>query len=81
MRGKLRNAQQGEQPHIVEPNATYTAQQLRLALGLRPNTLRREIASGRLRVSRRAGRYFFLGEFVLEWLRSGEVARHERHEG
>jgi hypothetical protein len=63
------------EPPIIDPHTVYTASQLRAALGLRPNTIRREVASGRLRVRRRAGRYFFLGQFVLEWLQSGEVMR------
>src|SRR5262245_50214238 len=44
-------------------------------LGLPTNTLPREIRKGRLRASKRAGRHWILGEWLLEWLGSGEVKR------
>jgi hypothetical protein len=61
------------QPHVVCPTTIYSAPQLRAALGLRSSTLRREIRLGNLRVSKRAGRYFFLGAWVLQWLEAGEL--------
>jgi hypothetical protein len=45
------------------------------ALGLRKTTLRREAREGRLRVSKRGGRYFTTGAWLREWLESGEVVR------
>jgi hypothetical protein len=59
-------------PHVIIETAVYTTDQARAALGLRKATLRREIRLGRLRVSRRAGRYFTLGSWLLEWIRAGE---------
>jgi hypothetical protein len=41
-------------------------------------TLNRELRLGRLRVAKRAGRYFLLGEWLLSWLRNGEVPRKEK---
>jgi hypothetical protein len=41
-------------------------------------TLRREVRRGRLRVSKRAGRYYVLGAWLLEWLRTGEIRRRCR---
>jgi hypothetical protein len=37
--------------------------------------LKREARLGRLRVSKRSGRYFVLGQWVREWLEAGEVKR------
>jgi len=66
------------QPLIVEPNGVYNAPQVRQLLGLAKSTLSTEIARGRLRVSRRAGRYWFLGSWILEWLAGGERQRSTR---
>src|SRR5262245_56021186 len=68
-------------PHVIHPNAVFGKQALRDLLGVTDNTLAREIRLGRLRVSKRAGRYFFLGKWVLEWLELGEVRRAEIAEG
>jgi hypothetical protein len=45
----------------------------RAALGLTKTTLGRELRLRRLRCAKRAGRYFILGEWLLEWLRAGEL--------
>jgi hypothetical protein len=58
---------------VIDPNAVIMPDDLRRMLRLKTSTLRREIREGRLRVCKRAGRYFFLGEQVLAWLRSGEL--------
>jgi hypothetical protein len=65
---------------VIDPRAVFTRDTLTATLGLRPNTIRREVREGRLRVSRRAGRWFFLGEWVTEWLRAGEVPRRRGQE-
>jgi hypothetical protein len=62
-------------PHEIRPNAVYDGVSARVALSLTKNTLAREIRLGRLRVARRAGRYWILGEWILEWLRAGEIRR------
>jgi hypothetical protein len=64
-----------QEPHVIHPHAVYTLAAAQLALGLPKSTLRREVRLGRLRVSKRAGRYFLLGAWLLEWLRSGEILR------
>jgi hypothetical protein len=64
----------------VDPLNVYSMAELRAALHLGKSTIGREIREGRLRVSRRAGRYFILGEWVQEWLRAGEVRRKQRAE-
>ena len=66
------NGFHGVAPPAIYPTAVYTRQQVEEMLGLGRETLAREIRHGRLRVSRRAGRYWFLGEWLLAWLTSGE---------
>jgi hypothetical protein len=61
--------------HTLHPRTIYSLESARAALGLAQATLRREIRLGRLRVSKRAGRYFILGAWLLEWLEAGEVRR------
>jgi hypothetical protein len=61
--------------HVIDPNAAYTLETARAALGLPATCLRREVRLGRLRVSKRSGRYYILGEWILEWIREGEIKR------
>jgi hypothetical protein len=68
-----------KEPHVFVPGAVYTAESLRLALGLTRTTVAREVRLGRLRVSKRAGRYFILAKWIIEWLEAGEVLRRETH--
>lgn len=60
---------------MISPTAVYTRAEVENLLGLAENTIRIEIGKGRLRVSRRAGRYYFLGRWLIEWIESGEVRR------
>ena len=59
--------------HIIHPAAVYSQEAVRLALGLKTATLQREIRLGRLRVAKRAGRYYILGCWLLQWLQAGEI--------
>jgi hypothetical protein len=65
-------------PPVLDPRAVYTRLQATAVLGLKPSTLATEIRKGRLRVSRRAGRYFILGKWLLEWIERGERKRPSR---
>jgi hypothetical protein len=47
--------------------------ELRAVLALPLTCLRREARLGRLRVSRRSGRYWTTGAWVREWIEAGEV--------
>ena len=47
-------------------------------LKLSRSCLRAEIRSGRLRVSKPGKRYYFLGEWLIEWIRAGERKPHRR---
>jgi Helix-turn-helix domain len=60
-------------PHVVDPNGIYLVQTFEKLLHLKRSTVRREVREGRLRVSKRSGRYYLLGRWILEWLESGEV--------
>jgi hypothetical protein len=62
-------------PIVISPDAVFTTDAVRTLLGLKQSSLRREIRQGRLQVSKRCGRYFFLGSQLLQWLRAGEVPR------
>jgi hypothetical protein len=61
--------------HVIDPRAVYDLLSATAALGLARTCLAREVRKRRLRVSRRGGRYFILGAWLLEWLRAGEVNR------
>jgi hypothetical protein len=63
--------------HIIDPNGIYFVDQAQALLRLTESTLGREIRERRLRVSRRAGRYFFLGKWLLEWIEAGELRPDE----
>jgi hypothetical protein len=65
-------------PPVLSPRAVYTRLQATALLGLKPSTLATEIRKGRLRVSRRAGRYFILGAWLLEWIERGETSSRRR---
>ena len=68
---------EGRNP-VINRHSVFTLETLRPVLGLSKGCLPREIRLGRLRVAKRAGRYFILGAWVLEWLEAGEV-RKGRH--
>src|SRR5262249_10875709 len=59
--------------HAIHPQAVFTIEEATRALSAKNNTLRREVRQGRLRGSKRAGRYYILGEWLLEWIRRGEI--------
>jgi hypothetical protein len=61
--------------HEIVPGAVYSLAAAREALGLKKETLPREARLGRLRVTKRAGRYYVLGAWLIEWLEGGEVRR------
>jgi len=61
----------------ILPGSVFTLASLTEQLGLKRGTLPREIRNRRLRAAKRAGRYFVLGEWVLEWLAGGEVKRRQ----
>jgi hypothetical protein len=68
-----------KEPHVIHPCAVYTVDSLRSVLGLTKTTIGREVRLGRLRVTKRAGKYYLLGRWVLQWLKDGE--HHRKQEG
>jgi hypothetical protein len=63
---------------VIHPDQVFTLDALQKTLNLRDGTLAREIRLGRLRSSKRAGRRWILGAWVLEWLQAGESRRAPR---
>jgi hypothetical protein len=62
---------------VIDPKAVYSLEQARSTLQLAKNCLPREIRLGRLRVAKRAGKYFILGAWLLEWIEAGELPARE----
>jgi hypothetical protein len=62
-------------PHVIQPTGIYFADTAQNLLRLTKSTLRREVREGRLRISKRAGRYIILGSWLLEWIAAGELKR------
>jgi hypothetical protein len=63
------------EPHVIQPHAVYTLVSATAALGLARECLPREIRLGRLEARKRGGRYYILGEWLLDWLRRGQAHR------
>jgi hypothetical protein len=68
-------------PLVLHDDAVFTLEQLRQALGLRSRTLPREVRGGRLKVNKRAGRYFIFGSDVKAWLRAGAIQKDSGQAG
>ncbi len=66
---------------VIPPEALMRLDELRVVLGLPMTCLRREARLGRLRVSRRSGRYWTTGRWIAEWIEAGEVRPKERPDG
>ena len=62
---------------VIRPTEVFDKAGLLQTVGIRESTVRREIRLGRLKAYRRGGRYFFLGNDVLDWLRGGLVDQPE----
>jgi len=70
-----RRAEQQAAPstgRVLLPGWIGSLPELAALLGLPRTTLKREARLRRLRVSRRAGRYWTTAAWVLEWLEAGE---------
>lgn len=61
--------------HVIEATAVYTVELARTSFGLAKHTIQREIRLGRLRVAKRAGKYFIFGAWLAEWIMDGEINR------
>ena len=60
-------------PHVIHPGGAYTVEDLRRVFGLKASSVRREVRFGRLRMAKRCGRYYCLGQWVRQWIEDGEL--------
>ena len=65
-----------EESHVIHADGVYTVEDLRRVFGLKASSVRREVRLGRLRMSKRCGRYYCLGRWVSQWIEDGELKRH-----
>jgi hypothetical protein len=65
-------------PHVIDPYGVYSLAAAIAALGLRRSTIRRELRLGHLTVSKRAGKYFILGQWLIDWIEGGVVRPQQR---
>jgi hypothetical protein len=63
---------------VIDPNGVWLIDDATALLRLSPTCLRRAARTGALRVSRRGGRYYVLGEWLLDWLRAGCATKRIR---
>lgn len=68
----MKTASNPAEIHVIQPNAVYFPDDLRRLFRLRANSIRYEKRAGRLKVSKRCGRYYILGRWLIEWLEKGE---------
>lgn len=64
--------------HHVRPTDLYTRAEVGEILGLTERAVGQEVQSGRLLCSKRCGRSYFLGEWLLEWVKAGVVLHRAR---
>src|SRR5262249_58981934 len=70
----------GVQPRVVDPHAVFSREEFQAYFRISRATVRNEVREGRLRVSKRAGRYWLLGARILAWLQEGEVVKSRSSE-
>jgi hypothetical protein len=70
------------EPCLILPDAILDDGVLRHLLDIHPDQIARARRSGELKYSRRGGRFFYVGQWVLDWLAGGvdQVAPGERQE-
>ena len=64
----------------INPLAVYSADQLSAMLDVSEATLAEARRSGALRATKKGRRVLYLGEWVLDWLRSDNQVRRAEHE-
>jgi hypothetical protein len=65
--------------HELHDHNVYFLEDVEKIFRLPRSGIAREIRLGRLRVSRRGGRYVFLGIWLRQWLEGGELHREPAH--
>jgi hypothetical protein len=66
---------QPERLSVIHEHALYDLRTARLAAGVAPSCLEREIKLGRLRAAKRGGKTLILGRWLLAWVEAGAVER------
>jgi hypothetical protein len=66
---------------IIEPTGIYRPSRIQAILGLKTNTIPRQVRLGHLQISKRAGRHFILGQWLIDWIESGKIQRKRRSKG
>jgi hypothetical protein len=64
----------------IRPNQLYTLETARLTISAKRSCLAREIRLGRLRFTKRGGKIYILGAWLLEWLGPGQVRKRAAEE-
>jgi hypothetical protein len=57
----------------IHPNAVYDPQSVAAALELPEAIIDHDIDLGKLRCSKRAGRHFIIGQWLLDWVEAAEL--------
>lgn len=57
---------------VIEPNAICDDAALYCALGISATTLAKARRNGSLRYTRKGNRILYLGQWILDWLSSGD---------
>jgi hypothetical protein len=60
---------------VIDPHTLGTIEEWTALLDVGRTTLLREIRRRRLRASRRAGKYWLTGQWIMDWVAGGEVTR------
>jgi hypothetical protein len=68
---RVNRAPDPDQAFVIQTTAAYRPLHLVAGLGLASGTLGREIRLKRLRATKRSGKLFILGKWVLDWLERG----------
>jgi hypothetical protein len=75
--------QRGKMPAIdgivIHERSVFSLDAAGRALGLGKHSLPTEVRKGRLKASRRCGRYMVLGKWLIEWIEQGIKKRAKCH--
>jgi hypothetical protein len=63
---------------VIEATEVFDYEAAWKTLGLNKSTIAREVREKRLRVSKRGGKYFFTGAWLLQWVTDGEQQPRKR---
>lgn len=63
---------------LIDPNQVFDLEGARAAIGVKKSCLQRELRLRRLRYSKRAGKVWITGEWLLNWIREGEMTKPRR---